>query len=230
MVLLGRRSMLHGWKEWFRKHVMRRREFVSIDARRFSSNPRAYEMLQSPAQVGKAAAGMTRPADRRLLRTPETSQVTPLAPAAALPAGSAAAAAAATTTTTTTTAATTAAASPTGTPLSTATTTTATTTPILPSTALQPPRPALSSPRPRTAESVVSSSGSGKADDSPHDCSNSDGGGYRYYGRAATYNSPQLSFSTPRPPPRSPPRREWDPTATYAPSMTSMFNSGMPHR
>ncbi|KAI9884590.1 MAG: hypothetical protein M1823_003610 [Watsoniomyces obsoletus] len=55
LLFLGRKSMIRGWREWFAKRFRRRdqhqQEFVSIDARRFSNNSRTYEMLQSPSTM-----------------------------------------------------------------------------------------------------------------------------------------------------------------------------------
>ncbi|KAI9803999.1 MAG: hypothetical protein M1833_000280 [Piccolia ochrophora] len=51
LFFLGRWSMVRGWIELVQKRVFRKREFVSVDARRFSNTPRAYEMLKSPSQT-----------------------------------------------------------------------------------------------------------------------------------------------------------------------------------
>ncbi|KAI9735679.1 MAG: hypothetical protein M1834_001695 [Cirrosporium novae-zelandiae] len=49
LVLLGQRSMLNGWIEFFKeKFARRQKEFVSVDARRLSNDPRTYEMLTTP--------------------------------------------------------------------------------------------------------------------------------------------------------------------------------------
>ena len=50
IVLLGRWSMVTGWVEFIQQRFQRKREFVSVDARRFSNDPRTYEMLKSPPQ------------------------------------------------------------------------------------------------------------------------------------------------------------------------------------
>ncbi|KAI9894523.1 MAG: hypothetical protein M1814_001877 [Vezdaea aestivalis] len=48
LVALGRWSMITGWVDLFRTRFRRKTNFVSIDARRESINPRTYEMLASP--------------------------------------------------------------------------------------------------------------------------------------------------------------------------------------
>ncbi len=66
--------MFIGWKDWFAKQFRWRgrhqQEFVSIDARRFSSNPRTYEMLQSPSMGDKKTDSNTTEAPSDL-RAPE---------------------------------------------------------------------------------------------------------------------------------------------------------------
>ncbi|KAI9759653.1 MAG: hypothetical protein M4579_002221 [Chaenotheca gracillima] len=59
LIFLGRWSMVTGWYDLIKGRVRPHREFVSVDARRFSNGPsgRAYEMLKSPA----SAAGMKSP-------------------------------------------------------------------------------------------------------------------------------------------------------------------------
>ena len=52
MILLGQWAMIKGWTDVVQARLTRKREFVSVDARRFSSDPRTYEMLQSPPQAG----------------------------------------------------------------------------------------------------------------------------------------------------------------------------------
>ena len=37
--------MFHGWKDLIQRRLMHKNEFVSADARRFSADPRTYEML-----------------------------------------------------------------------------------------------------------------------------------------------------------------------------------------
>lgn len=55
-LLLFRWQMLTGWKMWFQEKFTGQREFVSLDARRFSSDARTFELLkvagQSPGYVG----------------------------------------------------------------------------------------------------------------------------------------------------------------------------------
>ncbi|KAI9720449.1 MAG: hypothetical protein M1812_002955 [Candelaria pacifica] len=51
LLLLGRWSMVTGWIEFIRNSFDHPREFVSVDARRMSTNPRTYEMLSSPPQT-----------------------------------------------------------------------------------------------------------------------------------------------------------------------------------
>ena len=49
LLFLGRTSMLIGWAELIRAPFTKRRtDFVSVDARRFSNNPKSYEMITSP--------------------------------------------------------------------------------------------------------------------------------------------------------------------------------------
>ncbi|KIW22884.1 uncharacterized protein PV07_11134 [Cladophialophora immunda] len=45
LMFMGRWSMALGWAEFFRTKLFRKSEFVSADARRFSNDPRTYEML-----------------------------------------------------------------------------------------------------------------------------------------------------------------------------------------
>ncbi len=51
LLLLGRWSMVTGWIELVRNSFAHPREFVSVDARRLSTDPRTYEMLSSPPQT-----------------------------------------------------------------------------------------------------------------------------------------------------------------------------------
>ena len=196
--LLGRWSMVLGWRDWFRKRFKRQHEFVSIDARSFSDRPpRSYEMLQSPEQPGiKSPEGELRPN----VGGPDAT---------------------------------------------TTATTKAGMTPMM-------------SPEAPGVEDDGGGSSAGRPDSGDERASrDSDTTRERFFGRAATYNSPQLSFSSPRPPqtllsssppppsqtllppspppPHSPPPppsppppsiglahspptslREWDPTATFA--------------
>lgn len=177
LLLLGRWSMVLGWRDWFRKRFHRQQEFVSIDARRFSNNaPRAYEMLQSPDQAGT--------------KSPERVSTPDPRPAAA------------------------------------ATTTTTTAKELTSRPTWSPTEPGRESDDRSTAPPNAVPTGKEEV-------------GHDYvFGRAVTYTSPHLSFSSPRPPQSassspspppsfqplqqpppiasSPPRREWDPIATYA--------------
>lgn len=48
LIFLGRWSMILGWRDMLKSKILRtRHEFVSADARRFSNDPRTYEMLDS---------------------------------------------------------------------------------------------------------------------------------------------------------------------------------------
>lgn len=47
VIFLGRWSMILGWKDFIKTKLMPHHEFVSADARRFSNDPRTYEMLSS---------------------------------------------------------------------------------------------------------------------------------------------------------------------------------------
>ncbi|KAI9813049.1 MAG: hypothetical protein M1827_004269 [Pycnora praestabilis] len=50
-LLLGRWSMVIGWIDLIKKRFTHRQEFVSVDARRLSADPRTYEMLTSPHPI-----------------------------------------------------------------------------------------------------------------------------------------------------------------------------------
>ncbi|KAL8951972.1 MAG: hypothetical protein Q9222_002095 [Ikaeria aurantiellina] len=50
-LFLGRSSMIPAWIELIRKRFARTHDFVSVDARRFSSKPINYEMITSPPQT-----------------------------------------------------------------------------------------------------------------------------------------------------------------------------------
>ncbi len=50
-IFLGRWSMITGGIDLFRQRFSRSREFVSVDARRFSNDPRTYEMLRATPQA-----------------------------------------------------------------------------------------------------------------------------------------------------------------------------------
>lgn len=45
LILLGRWSMVLGWKDMIQRYLFPNHEFVSADARRFSNDPRTYELL-----------------------------------------------------------------------------------------------------------------------------------------------------------------------------------------
>ncbi|KAI9679888.1 MAG: hypothetical protein M1817_004903 [Caeruleum heppii] len=47
LLLLGRWAMVTGWIQLIKTRIERRREFASVDARRFSADPSAYEMLKA---------------------------------------------------------------------------------------------------------------------------------------------------------------------------------------
>ncbi|KAF2085610.1 hypothetical protein K490DRAFT_46146 [Saccharata proteae CBS 121410] len=53
-MLLMRWSMVTGWLDYFRDRALKKREFVSLDARRFSSDARAFEMLKISQQQEQA--------------------------------------------------------------------------------------------------------------------------------------------------------------------------------
>lgn len=127
--------MFKGWVELFKKKYTSQEEFVSIDARRYSNNPRSYEMLKSPPQPD--------------IKSPDIK-----------------------------------------------------------SSDIRSPEPAMT-PDPSKPLVAATFSPSTSAKD-----------GFDYFGSEASYASHHLSFSTPRPP-CSPPRREWDPSATHAASMRS---------
>lgn len=84
-LLLVRWPMFTGWKLWFQEKFTRQREFVSLDARRFSSDARTFELLkvgggQSPAYV----ATMQSPSEgyvatMHALKTPESAITSPSA-------------------------------------------------------------------------------------------------------------------------------------------------------
>lgn len=126
LCFLGRWAMFCAWADMIRKRVSRRREFVSIDADRCSSNSKMYEMLNSPPQ------------EQAEMRS---------------------------------------------------------------SVNILSPDPGSSFP-PKSDPSLAVDN---RAIPEP-------------VGPEATYSSHYMSFSSPRPP-SSPPRREWDPVATHAPSM-----------
>ncbi|KAL8657081.1 MAG: hypothetical protein Q9226_002273 [Calogaya cf. arnoldii] len=50
LLFLGRASMIPAWVELIRKRFARKHDFVSVDARRFSTTGRPYEVINSPPQ------------------------------------------------------------------------------------------------------------------------------------------------------------------------------------
>lgn len=56
LLFLGRWSMVPAWVKLFKRTVTRSHDFVSVDARRYSADPRTYEMLASPSIVSPPAA------------------------------------------------------------------------------------------------------------------------------------------------------------------------------
>jgi hypothetical protein len=55
LLLLGRVSMMTGWVTWVKRRFSHSHDFVSVDARRISSQPRQYEMILSPPQTAYSA-------------------------------------------------------------------------------------------------------------------------------------------------------------------------------
>jgi hypothetical protein len=47
--------MITGWAKWAKRRFSRSHDFVSVDARRISSQPRQYEMILSPPQTAYSA-------------------------------------------------------------------------------------------------------------------------------------------------------------------------------
>jgi len=58
--------MAHGWMEMFRTKIRRKNEFVSADARRLSTDPRTYEMLNG------SSPGLNIKSPDRALASPRT--------------------------------------------------------------------------------------------------------------------------------------------------------------
>lgn len=54
-LFLGRLSIIRAWVDLVRKPFYRSHDFVSVDARRLSSDPRTYEMILSPPQSAYVA-------------------------------------------------------------------------------------------------------------------------------------------------------------------------------
>ncbi|KAL8703420.1 MAG: hypothetical protein Q9201_003391 [Fulgogasparrea decipioides] len=54
LLFLGRASMIPAWIELIRKRFSRSHDFVSVDAKRFSTDPRHYEMITLPPQTAYA--------------------------------------------------------------------------------------------------------------------------------------------------------------------------------
>jgi hypothetical protein len=67
--------MVQGWIDLVKKHVAPKHEFVSADARRLSSDPRTYEMLNS---VTSPQAGIKPP--EAVARSPTSPSVAQLSP------------------------------------------------------------------------------------------------------------------------------------------------------
>ncbi|KAL8806689.1 MAG: hypothetical protein Q9182_001217 [Xanthomendoza sp. 2 TL-2023] len=65
LLFLGRASMIPGWIELIRKRFAPKHDFVSVDAKRFSTNARPYEMMTSP------------PHSAYVPKTPETAVTSP---------------------------------------------------------------------------------------------------------------------------------------------------------
>lgn len=67
LLLLGRISLFPAWGTFLRRKFAHKHDFVSVDARRFSADPRNYEMIQSPPQTAYKSSEphlMSSPADR----------------------------------------------------------------------------------------------------------------------------------------------------------------------
>ena len=56
LLFLGRWSMVPAWGKLFKRTFTRSHDFVSVDARRYSADPRTYEMLASPSITSPPAA------------------------------------------------------------------------------------------------------------------------------------------------------------------------------
>lgn len=76
--------MFTGWKIWFQEKLSSsKREFVSLDARRFSSDARTFELLkvggQSPGYVSamQTPGGETYTSTLQVLKTPESAVTSP---------------------------------------------------------------------------------------------------------------------------------------------------------
>ncbi|KAL8723249.1 MAG: hypothetical protein Q9225_000439 [Loekoesia sp. 1 TL-2023] len=54
LLFLGRASMIPAWIELIRKRFTRSHDFVSVDAKRVSVDPRHYEMITAPPQTAYA--------------------------------------------------------------------------------------------------------------------------------------------------------------------------------
>lgn len=53
-LFLGRTSIVYAWIELVRRPFSHSHDFVSVDARRLSADPRTYEMILSPPQTAHA--------------------------------------------------------------------------------------------------------------------------------------------------------------------------------
>lgn len=82
MLFLGRASMIPAWIDLIRKRFARSHDFVSVDAKGFSTGPRQYEMITSPSQTAYATvktpqAAVTSPSidgDTIAVLSPESQQ------------------------------------------------------------------------------------------------------------------------------------------------------------
>ncbi|KAF7509533.1 hypothetical protein GJ744_007933 [Endocarpon pusillum] len=75
VLLLGRWSMVLGWIDLFKRRFSRQHEFVSADARRLSSDPRTYEMLNSVTSPQTAVK-----TPERAAMSPNSLSVTQMSP------------------------------------------------------------------------------------------------------------------------------------------------------
>ncbi|KAI4190226.1 MAG: hypothetical protein LQ348_003690 [Seirophora lacunosa] len=66
LIFLGRASMVPAWIGLIRKRFTRSHDFVSVDAKRLSTGPRHYELINSPPQTGYTS-----------LKTPEAVVTSP---------------------------------------------------------------------------------------------------------------------------------------------------------
>ncbi|KAK0660957.1 hypothetical protein DIS24_g2989 [Lasiodiplodia hormozganensis] len=84
-ILLIRWSMFTGWKTWFQEKFSGNREFVSLDARRFSSDARTFELLKVGGQASgyvstvHSPGGETYVSTMQAMKSPESTVTTPSA-------------------------------------------------------------------------------------------------------------------------------------------------------